>query len=175
MTVTRRRFLAVSSALVAEASLAPGCASRRTVVRGACHHDCPDGCSWLTTVEDGRVVGFEGDPDHPFTRGRLCARMSGYPDDVVFSAERVLHPLRRTGKKGEGSSSGSPGTTPSGKSRVGCRRSSSEHGPTAVLPYSYAGTEGQIQGRVARAAASSRGWAPRACSGTSAAARHTRA
>ena len=65
MSVTRRRFLAVSSALVAEASLAPGCTSRRTVVRGACHHDCPDGCSWLTTVESGRVVGFEGDPSPP--------------------------------------------------------------------------------------------------------------
>jgi anaerobic selenocysteine-containing dehydrogenase len=147
MAVTRRRFLAVSSALVAEASLVPGCASRRTVVRGACHHDCPDGCSWLTTVENGRVVRFEGDPEHPFTRGRLCARMSGYPDDVVFSPDRILHPLRRTGKKGEGHFERVSWEEALGDVAARLQKIVAEHGPTAVLPYSYAGTEGYIQGR----------------------------
>ena len=146
MTVTRRRFLAVSSALVAEASLAPGCTSRRTVVRGACHHDGPDGCSWLTTVEGGRVVRFEGDPGHPFTRGRLCARMSAYPDDVVFSADRILHPLRRTGKKGEGRFERVSWDEALGEVADRLQRIVGEHGPAAVLPYSYAGTEGKIQG-----------------------------
>jgi anaerobic selenocysteine-containing dehydrogenase len=144
--VTRRRFLAVSSALVAEASLVPGCTSRRTVVRGACHHDCPDGCAWLTTVESDRVVRFEGAPDHPFTRGRLCARMSGYPDDVVFSPDRILHPLRRTGKKGAGLFERVSWDEALGEVAARLQKIVGEHGPAAVLPYSYAGTEGKIQG-----------------------------
>lgn len=145
-SVTRRRFLAVSSALVVDASLGPGCASRRTVVRGACHHDCPDGCAWLTTIEDGRVVRFEGDPNHPFTRGRLCARMSGYPDDVVTSPDRLLHPLRRTGKKGEGRFERVTWDEALGEVADRLQKIVAEHGPAVVLPYSYAGTEGKIQG-----------------------------
>ena len=145
-SVTRRRFLTVSSALVVGASLGPGCASRRTVVRGACHHDCPDGCSWLTTIEDGRVVRFEGDPNHPFTRGRLCARVSGYPDDVVMSPDRLLHPLRRTGKKGEGRFDRVTWDEALGEVADRLQKVIAEHGPAAVLPYSYAGTEGKIQG-----------------------------
>ena len=144
-SVTRRTFLTLSSALALQASLGPGCRSRRTVVRGACHHDCTDGCSWLTTVEDGRVVRFEGDPDHPFTRGRLCARMSGYPDDVVFSPERVLHPLRRTGKKGDGRFERVSWDEALGEVAGRLQKIVAEHGPAAVLPYSYAGTEGLIQ------------------------------
>jgi anaerobic selenocysteine-containing dehydrogenase len=147
MPVTRRKFLAVSSAVVAEASLGPGCASRRTVVRGACHHDCPDGCSWLTTVEGGRVVAFEGDPRHPFTRGRLCARMSGYPDDVVFSPDRILYPLRRAGRKGEGRFERVSWDEALKEVAGRLKKLIEEHGATAVLPYSYAGTEGYIQGR----------------------------
>ena len=145
-SVTRRTFLTVSSALAVQASLGTGCSTRRTVVRGACHHDCADGCSWLTTVEDGRVVRFEGDPDHPFTRGRLCARMSGYPDDVVFSPDRVLHPLRRTGKKGEGRFERVSWDDALAEVAGRLQKIVAAHGPAAVLPYSYAGTEGKIQG-----------------------------
>ena len=48
------------------------------VVRGACPLDCPDTCSWLVTVEDGRAVRLRGDPDHPYTRGALCNKVNGY-------------------------------------------------------------------------------------------------
>ncbi len=144
-SLDRRRFLAVSSAVAVGAALGPGCTSRRTVVRGACHHDCPDGCAWLTTVEDGRVVAFEGDPHHPFTRGRLCARMSGYPDDLVFSPHRILYPLRRTGAKGEGRFERVSWDTALGEVADRLKAIVAAHGPTAVIPYSYAGTEGLIQ------------------------------
>ena len=66
---TRRDFLGVSSVLAVSASLSPACATSAVVVRGACHHDCPDACAWLSTVEKGKVVRFEGDPNHP-----RCAR-----------------------------------------------------------------------------------------------------
>jgi anaerobic selenocysteine-containing dehydrogenase len=144
--VDRRTFLAVTTAAVAEASLGAGCAARRTV-RGACHHDCADGCSWLTTVEDGRVVRFAGDPGHPFTRGRLCARMSGYPEDLVFSPSRLLHPLRRTGKKGEARFERVSWDEALEEVAGRLKAIVAEHGPTAVIPYSYAGTEGLVQGR----------------------------
>ncbi|MCM2256037.1 MAG: molybdopterin-dependent oxidoreductase [Vicinamibacteria bacterium] len=143
----RREFLIATSAVAVQASLGAGCASRRTVVRGACHHDCADTCAWRTTVDDGRVVAFEGDPDHPFTRGRLCARMSGYPDDLVFSSHRLLYPQRRVGKKGEGRFERVSWDEALDDVARRLKAIVAEHGPTAVLPYSYAGTEGKIQGR----------------------------
>jgi len=154
--VTRREFLdqtlsgtatlGLSSLLAASASLAPGCAARARVVRGACHHDCPDTCAWLTTVEKGKVVRFEGDPDHPLTRGQLCPRMSDYPNDVTFNPDRLLYPRRRNGKKGEGRFERVSWDEALGEVAVRLQKVIAEHGPTAVLPYSYAGTEGKIQG-----------------------------
>jgi anaerobic selenocysteine-containing dehydrogenase len=70
-------------------------------VRGACALDCPDTCSWIVTVEDGRAVTLEGDPDHPFTRGVLCNKVNGYLA-YAASPERPLHPMRRRGPKGAG-------------------------------------------------------------------------
>ena len=51
-----------------------------TIVRGACPLDCPDTCSWLVEVEDGRAVGLRGDRAHPFTHGALCAKVNRYLD-----------------------------------------------------------------------------------------------
>jgi len=71
------------------------------VVRGACPHDCPDTCALRVTVQGGRVVRVQGDPDHPPTHGALCNKVSRYPERT-HSPERVLHPLRRVGAKGSG-------------------------------------------------------------------------
>lgn len=71
------------------------------LVRTVCPHDCPDQCSILAHVEDGRLIRVEGDPDHPFTRGFLCGKVNRYPE-LVHSPERLLYPLKRTGPKGEG-------------------------------------------------------------------------
>ena len=64
-----------------------------------CPLDCPDTCGMIATVEDGRVVSLQGDPDHPYTRGVICRKMKGYPDRL-HGAERILHPLIRIGDKG---------------------------------------------------------------------------
>src|SRR5258708_7268292 len=71
---------------------------RRKVVRAACPHDCPDTCAMLVTVEDGRAVDVRGDPEHPFTRGGLCVKVNNY-EQRVYSPERLLHPLKRSGPK----------------------------------------------------------------------------
>ena len=52
--------------------------SSKHIVQGACPHDCPDTCAWRVTVEDGRAVALQGDPDHPFTRGGLCAKVNHF-------------------------------------------------------------------------------------------------
>ena len=69
---------------------------------GVCYHDCPDSCSWKVTIEDGKVKEFGGDKNNPFTAGKLCGKMETFPQDVTFNPERILNPLKRIGKKGEG-------------------------------------------------------------------------
>jgi anaerobic selenocysteine-containing dehydrogenase len=53
------------------------------------------------TVEGETATGVRGDPDHPFTKGGLCAKVNDY-EKRVYHADRVLYPLRRTGPKGSG-------------------------------------------------------------------------
>ncbi|WP_435613381.1 molybdopterin-containing oxidoreductase family protein [Streptomyces sp. bgisy159] len=71
------------------------------IVPGACPLDCPDGCSWQVQVENGTAVGLRGTPDHPYTRGALCVKVNQYLEHTR-APDRLLHPLRRTGRKGEG-------------------------------------------------------------------------
>ena len=71
----------------------------KQVVHAACPHDCPDACGVLITVEDGRATKIQGDPEHPVTRGFLCAKVAKYLDRV-YSPDRVLYPMRRIGAKG---------------------------------------------------------------------------
>jgi molybdopterin guanine dinucleotide-containing S/N-oxide reductase-like protein len=74
----------------------------KQVVHAACPHDCPDACGVLITVEDGRATRIQGDPEHPVTRGFLCAKVAKYLDRV-YSPQRVLYPMRRVAKKGPAS------------------------------------------------------------------------
>ena len=71
------------------------------VVLGTCHHDCPDSCGWVVTVEEGRAVKMRGNPDHPYSRGELCPKVNRFLERV-YHPERVLHPLIRAGSKGSG-------------------------------------------------------------------------
>jgi anaerobic selenocysteine-containing dehydrogenase len=116
-----------------------------TVIRGACPHDCPDTCAWQVTVADGRATKLVGDPDHPFTRGGLCAKVNHYLDRV-YSPDRVLTPLRRVGPKGEGQFA--PVSWEEALADIATRLKAivARHGPTAILPYSYAGAQGLLQG-----------------------------
>ena len=79
----------------------PSKQSTRRVVRAACPHDCPDTCAMLVTVENGKAIEIRGDPSHPTTNGTLCTKVARYLDRT-YSRDRVLHPMRRVGRKGEG-------------------------------------------------------------------------
>ena len=150
------------------------------VVHAACPHDCPDACGVLITIEDGRATRIQGDPEHPVTRGFLCAKVAKYLDRV-YSPDRVLYPMRRVRPKG-GLSFGLPGRagTPVAPlfEMVESRASSpghavatpgeaferiswdealdeiarrfrgiiAEYGSESILPYSYGGTLGALNG-----------------------------
>ncbi|HJW11447.1 MAG TPA: molybdopterin-dependent oxidoreductase, partial [Albitalea sp.] len=113
-------------------------------VRAACPHDCPDTCAIRVTVQDGRAVKVQGDPDHPPTHGALCTKVSRYPERS-YHAERVLHPLRRVGAKGSGRFERV--SWDAALAEISTRlQAIAARDPQAVLPYSYAGTMGLVQG-----------------------------
>jgi anaerobic selenocysteine-containing dehydrogenase len=113
-------------------------------VLGACPHDCPDTCSLLTTVEDGVAVKVQGNPDHRHTHGVLCTKVSRYTERT-YHPERVLHPLRRSGPKGSGKFE-RVSWDEALADIAGKLKSIAARDPEAVLPYSYAGTMGLVQG-----------------------------
>src|SRR4051812_11115945 len=79
----------------------PRAGDHRSCGHAPCPHDCPDTCAMLVTVEDGTAISLRGDPDHPYTNGGLCVKVSHYVDRV-YDPSRVLYPLRRSGPKGSG-------------------------------------------------------------------------
>lgn len=111
------------------------------VVRSVCPHDCPDACAMLAYVEDGRIVRVAGDPDHPVTRGAICGKAAKYIERL-YSPDRVLHPYRRVGPKGEGRFARI--TWDEALDVVATRLTEvvDRYGGEAVLPYSFAGTMG---------------------------------
>ena len=114
-------------------------------VRGACPHDCPDTCALLTTVDEhGVATRVQGNPDHRHTDGALCAKVSKYTERS-YHPERVLTPLKRTGAKGAGQFV--PVTWDEALSDIAQRlQTIAARAPEAILPYSYAGTMGMVQG-----------------------------
>ena len=115
------------------------------IVRGACPHDCPDTCAMLITVENGRVVEVRGDPDHPFTRGALCVKVDDY-HQRTYSPDRILYPLRRVGAKGSGRFERISWDAALDEIASRFKQIVAGHGTQAILPYSYLGTEGILNG-----------------------------
>jgi len=119
--------------------------SDQKTVLGACPHDCPDTCSMLVTVENDRVVKVRGNPDQPFTDGRLCVKVNQY-EERIHHADRVLYPLKRTGPKGSGQFARITWKAAMDEIALRWKQTIKEDGPTALLPYSYLGTEGILNG-----------------------------
>lgn len=140
----------------------------KKVVHAACPHDCPDACGVLITVDDGRATRIQGDPSHPVTRGFLCAKVAKYLDRV-YSPDRVRYPMRRVAPKGpvdlrsaDTRQSSVPTQTALTQAAEAFERITwdealdeitarfrkiiSEFGSEAILPYSYGGTLGALNG-----------------------------
>ncbi len=115
-----------------------------STVRATCPHDCPDTCALLITVQDGVATQVRGDPHHPTTAGVLCTKVSRYTERT-YHKDRLLYPMKRIGRKGEGRFE-----------RIGWEealntialrlKEISASNPQAIVPYSYAGTMGLVQG-----------------------------
>src|SRR5215469_3276600 len=118
------------------------------VVYGACPHDCPDCCALETQVdEQGRAVSVRGRADHPVTRGWLCAKVNRYLDRV-YHPERLLYPMRRVGPKGSGTFERISWDEAIAEITGRWRDFIAQHGAQCILPYSYAGTLGLVNGAV---------------------------
>jgi len=110
-----------------------------------CALDCPDACALVVTVEDGRGVKLRGDAAHPVTRGFLCGKVARYLEHE-YSPARLLYPARRTGAKGEGRFERVSWDEALDAIAVRLKAVAERYGPEAILPYSYAGTMGLLNG-----------------------------
>src|SRR6267142_2990197 len=114
-------------------------------VRAVCPHDCPDTCAMLVDVdEDGRAVRVKGDPTNPFTHGGLCVKVAHY-EKRTYHSDRLLFPMKRTGRKGDGKFQRI--SWDEAIDTVAARLAAvAKEDPQCILPYSYAGTMGLVQG-----------------------------
>lgn len=110
-----------------------------------CALDCPDACGLLVTVENGRATRLRGNPDHPVTRGFLCGKVARYLERE-YSPQRLLYPMKRSGAKGEGRFTRISWDEALGTIAARLREICQDPGPEAILPYSYAGTMGYLNG-----------------------------
>ena len=113
-------------------------------VHGTCHHDCPDSCGWTVTVEgsasDRTAVRIRGRSDHPYSAGELCPKVNRFIERV-YSPDRILTPLRRTGPKGSGEFEPIGWDDALTEIAERLKRIIATSGPEAILPYSHAGNQ----------------------------------
>ena len=112
---------------------------------GGCPHDCPDTCSMIFEIEDGKLAGVKGNKAHPMTRGGLCVKLKDY-EKRHYHPDRLLYPLRRTGAKG--SKQFERISWDAALDEIVDRWKSiiNEYGTQAIIPYSYLGHQGLNHG-----------------------------
>jgi anaerobic selenocysteine-containing dehydrogenase len=115
-----------------------------------CPLDCPDACRLLVTVQDGRAIKVEGDPNHPVTRGFACSKTYRYPERAYLGT-RPKYPMKRVGAKGEGQWARVSWDEALDEIASRMRGVLETHGPETILRYNYAGTMGLHQGSHAHA------------------------
>ena len=118
---------------------------RRTAFFGGCPHDCPDTCAMIYEVEDGRLVEVRGNKEHPMTRGGLCVKLKDYHDHH-YNPNRVLYPLRRVGPKASRQFTRTTWDEAIAEIVSRWKDIIARYGSQAIMPYSYLGNEGLVQG-----------------------------
>jgi anaerobic selenocysteine-containing dehydrogenase len=153
--IDRREFLEIGGkagigiGLSTVPLLSHGCATQSPTktVHGACYHDCPDRCSWQVTTRDNKVTVFQAIQDNPYTAGKLCGKMVDFPNDVTFHPDRILTPLKRTGEKGQGVFVEITWDQAIQEVAAKLQYIIDQKGGEAILPYSFGGNQGLVQGK----------------------------
>lgn len=105
--------------------------------------DCPDTCSLEVDIAEGRVIAIRGSHENPTTEGFICSKVANY-HRRVYSPDRLLYPMKRTGPKGSGQferiSWEDALNTITSKFQSIVR----EFGGEAILPHSYGGSNGLL-------------------------------
>jgi anaerobic selenocysteine-containing dehydrogenase len=115
---------------------------------GGCPHDCPDTCAMIHEVEDGKLVEVRGNKDHPMTRGTLCVKLKDYHDHH-YNPDGVIYPLRRSGPKGSRQFTRISWDEAIADIISRWKDIIAKFGSQAIMPYSYLGNEGLVQGLTA--------------------------
>ena len=110
-----------------------------------CALDCPDACALLVNVDNGKGSHLRGDPTHPITRGFLCGKVARYLERE-YHPDRLLYPQKRIGAKGAGKFQRISWDQALDSIAGRLKSISAEYGSEAILPYSYAGTMGLLNG-----------------------------
>ena len=118
---------------------------QRQIFFGACPHDCPDTCAMVYEVENGKLVEVRGNKDHPMTRGGLCVKLKDFHDHHA-NPDRLTHPLRRTGPKGSKQFERISWDEAIAEIGRRWREIIATYGSQAIMPYSYLGNMGLVQG-----------------------------
>ena len=152
--IDRRKFIGISAKGTAAISLASlpvlsGCANKEaaTTVFGACYHDCPDRCSWKVTSLGNKIMDFQASKNNPYTAGTLCNKMVSFPHDVTFHPDRILSPLKRSGAKGSGAFIKISWGQAIREVAAALKDIIDKKGGEAILPYSFGGNQGLVQGK----------------------------
>ncbi len=117
----------------------------KNTYHGGCPHDCPDTCSMVFEVENGRLTGVRGNKEHPMTRGGLCVKLKDY-EKRHYHPDRLLYPMRRSGPKGSKQFERISWDEALDEIASKWKRIIAEDGPQAILPASYLGHQGLVHG-----------------------------
>lgn len=111
------------------------------VFPAVCPLDCPDTCGLLLHKENGKIVKVTGNPDHPVTQGAICNKVRNMAERV-YHPERLMHPLRRVGAKGEGVFEQISWDEAIYEITERFKALTEEYGAESILPYSFYGNMG---------------------------------
>ena len=109
-----------------------------------CPLDCPDTCSLTVTVADEQIVEVRGSRANPITHGAICAKVARFYPEFVHGPNRLRHPQKRVGEKGDGRYARI--TWDEALDTIHARVAGviERYGPQAVMPLNYAGPQGML-------------------------------
>jgi len=118
--------------------------SAKKIGYSACPHDCPSTCALEVELIDEHTIGrVHGSKDNDYTAGVICAKVARYAERAQH-ADRLLHPMKRSGTKGSGAFSPISWDDALDIVAENFLKAEARDGAQSVWPYYYAGTMGLV-------------------------------